>query len=295
MVNDEKNWPLVGFTAFSPIAIGGLVGLLAVRGAPRSEVDWSAIVLLGIALLSLLASVLHLGRPLRAFRAMARFSTSWLSREVVLFGAFVLLLAAYAAPIHAGGWDENRGLLGVLASVVGGLSLWATGEVYRLPSRPAWNHWKTIASLILGALGPGLLFGCFVGSLGRPDGGEHVSTAITALAAVALLLAAAVACLRCRRPEPGKVEELAAWRVVIGSGRWMLVLRIAGALCALGFLLTPGSLWTIAWIPAAGGEIADRALFFRAVVPVSMVRRAGVLPIEPVKVVTAPGSGVRAD
>jgi hypothetical protein len=63
----------------------------------------------------------------------------------------------------------------------------------------------------------------------------------------------------------------------------MLALRIAGALCALGFLLAPGSLLTVAWVPAAIGEIADRALFFRAVVPVSMARRAGILPVEPVK------------
>jgi anaerobic dimethyl sulfoxide reductase subunit C (anchor subunit) len=283
MVKDEKVWPLVAFTALSPIAIGGLAGLVAVRENPRIGVDWSAMAVLGIALLALLSSALHLGRPLRAYRAMARVSTSWLSREVVLFGVFVLLLAAYAAPIHASAWDESRGLLGVLASVVGGLSLWATGEVYRLPSRPAWNHWRTIASLILGALGPGLLFGFFVGRLWGHDGGENVSAAITALAAVALLLGAAITCLRCRRPEPGKVEEFAAWQVVIGPGRWMLVLRIAGALCALGFLLAPGSPSTIAWVPAAIGEIADRALFFRAVVPVSMVRRAGILPVEPVK------------
>ena len=283
MMKDEKSWPLVAFTALSPIAIGGLAGLVAVRENPRIGVDWSAMAVLGIALLALLASSLHLGRPLRAYRAMARLSTSWLSRDVVLFGVFVLLLAAYAVPIHAGGWDKSRGLLGVLASVVGGLSLWATGEVYRLPSCPAWNHWRTIASLILGALGPGLLFGSSVGRLGGPDGGENAPATITALAAVALLLGAAVACLRCRRPESGNVEEFAAWQVVIGPGRWMLVVRIAGALCALGFLLAPGALWTIAWVPAAIGEIADRALFFRAVVPVSMVRRAGILPVEPVK------------
>jgi DMSO reductase anchor subunit len=283
MGKDEKHWPLVAFTGLSPIAIGGLAGLVAVRESSRIGIDWSAMAVLGIALLALFASVLHLGRPLRAYRAMARLSTSWLSREVVLFGVFLLLLASYAVPIHSGGWDESRGLLGVLACVVGGLCLWATGEVYRLPSRPAWNHRRTIASLILGALGPGLLFGVFVGRLWGGDGGENVSATIRVLAAVALLLGAAVTCLRCRRPEPGRAEEFAAWQVVIGPGRWMLALRIAGALCALGFLLAPGSLSTVAWVPAAIGEIADRALFFRAVVPVSMVRRAGILPAEPVK------------
>jgi DMSO reductase anchor subunit len=282
MVSGEENWSLVGFTALSPIAIGGLAGLLAVRGSPSVGVDWSAIALLGIALLALGASSLHLGRPLRAYRAMARLSTSWLSREVVLFGVFVLLLAAYAMPVHASGWDERRGLIGILTAIVGAISLWATGEVYRLPSRPAWDHWRTIASLILGALGAGLLLGKFMGQLGAPGEGKEGLASVTAVAAVALLCSSVLTCLRARRPEPGKAEEFAAWQVVIGPCRWIFALRVAGGLCALSLLLVAGSLSAIAWVPAAIGEIADRALFFRAVVPVSMARRAGVLPFEPV-------------
>jgi len=282
MMNREENWPLVGFTALSPIAIGGLAGLLAVRGTPRIGLDWSAIALMGVALVALVASSLHLGRPFRAYRAMTRLSTSWLSREVALFAVFVLLLAAYALQAHMGGWEENRSLLGVLASIVGGLSLWATGEVYRLPSRPAWNSWRTIVSLVMSALGPGLLLGIFVGRFGVPGEGRDGLVAVTTISAVALLLGVAITCLRARRPDSGRLEELAAWQVAVGPCRWMLTLRIAGALCALGLLPAPGPLWTIAWVPAAVGEIADRILFFRSVVPVSMARRVGVLPFEPV-------------
>jgi formate dehydrogenase iron-sulfur subunit len=295
MMNREENWPLVGFTSLSPIAIGGLAGLLAVRGTPSMGVDWSAIALLGIALLALGASSLHLGRPFRAYRAMARLSTSWLSREVVLFAVFVLLLAAYALPVHTGGWDENRGLLGLLATIVGWLSLWATGEVYRLPSHPAWNSWRTIASLVLGALGPGLLLGVFVGRLGGPGGGGDGLAPVTVAAAAALLLGAAISWLRSRRPAEENTEEFAIWQAVVGPCRWLLTLRIAGALCALGLLPAPESLSIMAWIPAAIGEIADRVLFFRAVVPVSMARRAGVLPFEPVEVVEASAPRSLAD
>ena len=170
MTNREKTWPLAGFTSLSPIAIGGLAGLLAVRGTPSMGVDWSAIAILAVALLALGASLLHLGRPFRAYRAMARVFTSWLSREVVLYGLFVILLAVYALPIQSSSWDRSRGLLGVLASLVGGVSLWVTGQVYRLPSRPAWNHQRTIASLILGALGAGFLLGYGVGRPMHGDG-----------------------------------------------------------------------------------------------------------------------------
>lgn len=292
-MNREENWPLVGFTALSPLAVGGLAGLLAVRGTPRIGVDGGAIALLAIALLALLASSLHLGRPLRAYRSIARLSTSWLSREVVLFGIFVLLLAAYALPVHASGWNESQDALGILATVVGALSLFATGEVYRLPSRPSWNSWRTIASLVLGALGAGLLLGACVGQLG-PLGKSGRPVAVTTISAVALLLGTAITCLRARRPGPEKAEEFAAWQVVVGPCRWMLTLRIAGALCALGLLFAAPSLSIIAWVPAAIGEMADRALFFRAVVPVSMARRAGILPFEPVAAAETPAPDSRA-
>jgi len=280
MMKAEKNWPLVGFTALSPIAIGGLTGLLAVREGPRAGIDWNALAFLGVALLALVASSLHLGRPFQAYRAMARLSTSWLSREVVLFGFFVLLLAAYALPLYPRGLADVRSTLGVLATMVGYLSLWATGEVYRLPSRPAWDHWRTTASLISGSLGAGLLLGKFAAQVGgaSENGG---TTAATAMAAVALLFSCTITCLRARRPEPARAEEFAAWQVVMGPCRWLLGVRIGGAFCALALLAT-GSLSIIAWVPAAIGEVADRVLFFRAVVPVSMAKRAGVLPFEPV-------------
>jgi formate dehydrogenase iron-sulfur subunit len=294
VVNREESWPLVGFTALSPLAIGGLAGLLAVRGTPRNGIDGSAIALLAIALLALIASSLHLGRPLRAYRSIARLSTSWLSREVALFGVFILLLTAYALPVHAGGWDERRGALGILATVVGASSLLATGEVYRLPSRPTWYSWRTMAALTLGALGPGLLLGLFMGRLGDPSK-SGVSAAVRTLGAAALLLGAAITGLRLRRPDPGRVEEFAAWQAMVGPCRWILVLRLAGALCAMGLLCATASLSIFAWVPAAIAEIADRVLFFRTVVPVSMARRAGILPFEPVAVVDAPMSRGSAD
>jgi DMSO reductase anchor subunit len=287
MVKSEEHWPLVGFTALSPIAIGGLAGLLFVRGSSSMGVDWGAIALLGIALLALIASSLDLGHPFRSYRAIARFSTSWLSREVVLFSLFVFLLAAYAMPIRAAGGDGGRGLVGVLAAVVGALCLWATSRVYHLPSRPAWNHWRTMASLFLGALGAGLPVGAFVGRFGMPGGADGLA-GITSISAVALLLGAGITCLRARRPDQAKVEEFAAWQVVVGPCRWLLALRVAGALCALVLLLAPGPLWMIAWAPATIGEIADRALFFQAVVPVSMTMRMGITPFKPVQVVASP-------
>ncbi len=48
-----------------------------------------------LALLGLLASFFHLGRPERAWRSAARWRTSWLSREVIALPVFVAGTAAY--------------------------------------------------------------------------------------------------------------------------------------------------------------------------------------------------------
>ncbi len=103
-----------------------------------------------------------------------------------------------------------------------------------------------------------------------------------------MLMGAAISCLRLRRPDRERVEEFAAWEMATGPCRWLFVLRTAGSLCALALLGLAASFSALAWAPALIGEIADRALFFHAVVPLSMARRVGALPFEPVRVMGAP-------
>ena len=50
-----------------------------------------------LGMLGMGASLFHLGRPLYAFRAFIGIFTSWLSREIVCFGAFAGLASLYAA------------------------------------------------------------------------------------------------------------------------------------------------------------------------------------------------------
>jgi DMSO reductase anchor subunit len=64
----------------------------------------------------LLASFFHLGRPERAWRAIARWRTSWLSREVIVLPAFMLAVFAYAL-VH---WSDWRP---VLAELPGGVAV----------------------------------------------------------------------------------------------------------------------------------------------------------------------------
>ena len=69
---------------------------------------------LGFGLLALAASTMHLGRPQYAFRAIIGLRHSWLSREIVAFGAF-----AGAASLFAGVCWMNP--FSLLTPVLGGI------------------------------------------------------------------------------------------------------------------------------------------------------------------------------
>ena len=62
----------------------------------------------------LLASFFHLGHPERAWRAMAQWRTSWLSREVIVLPVFMFLVALYGV-YHYLGWTTP---LFTIASIV---------------------------------------------------------------------------------------------------------------------------------------------------------------------------------
>jgi sulfite dehydrogenase (quinone) subunit SoeC len=69
--------------------------------------------------LGLLASFFHLGHPERAWRAIAMWRTSWLSRECLALPVFLACAFAYGVAHWFGSpWSVEIGALGVIASAV---------------------------------------------------------------------------------------------------------------------------------------------------------------------------------
>jgi DMSO reductase anchor subunit len=89
-------WPLVVFTTLMAVLAGLFLGSLFGPPAPNA----GAFLAGGLA--GLLLSSIHLGRKERAWRAASNARRSWLSREVVLFCAFLVLATL---EIHFGGGD----------------------------------------------------------------------------------------------------------------------------------------------------------------------------------------------
>jgi DMSO reductase anchor subunit len=120
---------VVFLTTLSGAAQGLLIALVGVDFATRfglistNAVPHPMFFVMGAGLsvvlgaFGLLASFFHLGHPERAWRAIAMWRTSWLSRECLCLPAFLACVFAYGV-VHWFGssWSLAIGLLGVAAS-----------------------------------------------------------------------------------------------------------------------------------------------------------------------------------
>ncbi len=145
--------PLVVFTVLGQAAVG-IVLLSAVRqwaGHPGSEGNLRAewIVAGALLFLAFVASLFHLGHPTGAFRTLVHLRTSWLSREVLLFGIFGILILAVLWGVLRGAFS---GVLTALAALAGVLALWVSAMVYAPPAFPALHNGLPIVFFLLTAV-----------------------------------------------------------------------------------------------------------------------------------------------
>jgi DMSO reductase anchor subunit len=152
----------------------------------------------------------------------------------------------------------------------------ASGEVYHLRSHPTWDQWLAVACFPLGALSAGLLFGLYVA---RQFSGQSTVAGFAWLAAAAFLALALLATwLRSTRSRPASPEDRFTRQLIFGRYVWLLVLRVAAVASALALIVIGGDAAFFAWMPAFVGELADRILFFKATVPVTLRSRTGIPP-----------------
>jgi DMSO reductase anchor subunit len=150
----------------------GLVAAIAVAlllGAPIDASFVRAALALAIVLLlvGLAASFLHLGRPARAWRAVAMWRTSWLSREVIVLPAFIALVGLWWFESgHAKSVAATATLL-PLAALAGAALLWyCTAMIYAcLRFIEEWSHPLTIVNFSLLGVSSGLMLASALAAL----------------------------------------------------------------------------------------------------------------------------------
>lgn len=126
---------VIFLTTLCGAAQGLVVALVATelaRAAPAPSLFYiagaAAAVILGG--LGLLASFFHLGHPERAWRAVAMWRTSWLSRECIALPVFLALAFAYGAAHALGLSPAYVRLVGILAVLAAAILFVCTAMIY---------------------------------------------------------------------------------------------------------------------------------------------------------------------
>jgi DMSO reductase anchor subunit len=274
VVPAEAHWPLVIMTVLTQLSVGAFatIWLLQLLGA-GAHLGAAAIGSLLLGGLALAASTMHLGRPIHAYRAIRMWKRSWLSREVVMFGAFSSVAALYAGALWLGlPGSVGLGALTVLFGI-GGVT--ASAYIYRVPARPAWNTPYTLLQFLFTAALLGPLFAAVIGA-----GDTRWLAPAAAATGVAIATVLALRFLRLIAAESLELQGTA--RLLSTVLRQHLVMR--GCLLAVGGVVMPllvasrpdlGDLASTLLIGASfalamGGEILGRYLFFVSVVPRQM-------------------------
>lgn len=247
----HAHWPLVFMLVLTQAGVGAITGVQSAAALP-----WTAQVASALFFAGLGCSALHLGQPLKAWRAFLGWRTSWLSREIIAFGMVPPFFAMAAGiPLLAPYLPYPEILaqvaqLAVPASIgTGYLAVICSAYVYHDTHRRVWRGplsflrfaltVAVFAATFAGAILPAILIlaGKLAGELYLVQRGFFACHRLDDLDRSARLL---------RGPLLG----------------WTLARFACGALALVGLFLG-ASLWLVLAVVLVG-ELLERALFFKA-------------------------------
>ena len=265
-------WPLVIFTVFGQCVAGALIvagfaWLKEKDDGVKMRIVRSMFFLWVVMGIGFMASVLHLGSPLRAFNSLNRIGSSALSNEIaagsIFFavGGFWWLLSAIGKMPPALGkvWM-------ILSMALGIVFVWAMTRVYQIDTVPTWYTGYTTLAFFLTALLGGPLFAVLLlrGAKAANSGAMAASVSVLALIATVAVIVlqsqqlgtihSSVQQASALLPEYGSLQ---VWRILLlaaGLGCWLCPLlrrkdpKLVGL--AAGFVLV------------VLGEFIGRGLFY---------------------------------
>ncbi|WP_436856915.1 dimethyl sulfoxide reductase anchor subunit family protein [Citrobacter tructae] len=268
-------WPLMIFTVFGQCVVGGFIvlALALMKGELRGDAQQRVIngmfalwVLMGI---GFIASMLHLGSPMRAFNSLNRVGSSALSNEIASGSIFFA--------IGGIGWllcvlkkltPALRTLWLVLTMILGVLFVWMMVRVYNsIDTVPTWYSVWTLVGFFLTLFMAGPLLGYLLLRVAGVDG--WAMRLLPAVSLLALMVSAVMSVMQGAElatihssiqqastlvPDYG---SLMAWRIVV----------LAVALCCWIVPQLKGyqpavPLLSMAFILMLVGELIGRGVFY---------------------------------
>ena len=254
---DHSHSPLAWMLALTQMGAGTFAFGALASVPPQAKLGIS-IAAAASTVLGMILSVLHLGQPLKAWRAFLGWRKSWLSREIIAFGIFANFAALPPLVWLLTGDEAWLSGTMALAAIAGAVAVACSVMVYVDTRRPFWSMPRVAVS-----------FACTTVALGA----GLVALASPPLAAISFFATATFACW----------DRFTQWQALAStssaihtSARVMheiltkqtFVRRILLATGSLSFLcgaiISSPSLTAIALVSTFAALIIDRHHFFTA-------------------------------
>ncbi|MBA4020096.1 MAG: molybdopterin oxidoreductase [Pirellula sp.] len=270
---------LVAMLCLTQAAVGLLLvdeALARLAGAawPASARKSAGLTAAVVGIIGVHAAMLHLGRPTLAVKAWLGWRTSWLSREVIVFGLWMAAVGAYAASLLQLLPTNYSALTRYLAIGLGIGGVYCSAMIYAATGRTWWSLPRNAARFF----GTMFTLGLYGAACLAAICGSTVALPI-AIAAAGVIAAKTIweAVVLRHYFSSQRHALLRTARLLAGELRLIVDVRSVASCFAVGlvYLLaavpTYAVLWTsIALVAAAVGELIERTLFFAAVVPARM-------------------------
>ncbi|MGL5600042.1 MAG: dimethyl sulfoxide reductase anchor subunit family protein [Silvania sp.] len=265
-------WPLVIFTVFGQCVAGALIvaGFAWLRendARGRQRIVRSMFFLWLVMGIGFVASVLHLGSPLRAFNSLNRVGESGLSNEIAAGSLFFAVGGFWWLVTVLGKMPAALGKIWlVMSMVLGVVFVWAMTRVYQIDTVPTWHNGYTTLSFFLTMLLGGPLFAALLMRIAKTPFKGRVAAWVSVVALVASVAAvvlqthslgtihSSVQQANTLVPEYGSLQ---VWRIILlaaGLGCWQCALMRRKVPTLQGLAL--GTLLVVA------GELIGRGVFY---------------------------------
>jgi anaerobic dimethyl sulfoxide reductase subunit C (anchor subunit) len=268
-------WPLMIFTVFGQCVVGGFIvlALALMKGGLRPEAQQRVIacmlglwVLMGI---GFVASMLHLGSPMRAFNSLNRIGASALSNEIAS-GSFFFAVGGI-------GWlmatlkkmsPALRNLWLVATMVLGVVFVWMMVRVYNtIDTIPTWYSVWTPLGFFLTLLMGGPLLGYLLLRVAGIDG--WAMRLLPTISVFALVVSAIMAVMQGAELATihSSIQQASALIPDYGSLMAWRIVALALALCCWIVPQVKGyqpavPLLSVAFILLLVGELIGRGVFY---------------------------------
>ncbi|HIC2866203.1 TPA: dimethyl sulfoxide reductase anchor subunit family protein [Citrobacter freundii] len=272
MGNGWHEWPLVLFTVLGQCVAGALIvsgyGWLTTKDdAVKQRIVRSMFFLWLVMGIAFLASVMHLGSPLRAFNSLNRIGASALSNEIASGSLFFAVGGLWWLVAFLGKMPATLGKIWLLLSILLGLVfVYAMTNVYQIDTVPTWYNGYTTLAFFMTMLLSGPLFAAL---LLRAAGVSCSPARFAGISVLALLVTVAVVVLQglslgeihsSVQNAGALVPDYASLQV------WRILLLVAGLGCWICPLVrrkepSVGGL-ALGLVSVLAGEIIGRGLFY---------------------------------